>query len=190
MCNLHDPAAGLVALGAPMRLFAARANVWRVVACPYGLLSRLAEESGIGAQTLQGAGTYCGAANAQSIEDGFKLGDIMTMSPGHDDRQRGTTLVHQEHTLGPIFPPGLSGRVRRTLAPIAIVPPHYSCFFSTYSICFKRQKISLQQQTSWLQTRTDKDVFVCIHGTLHTVFFFKYSPSTLAEYLCQRTITV
>src|SRR5450759_1689619 len=122
MCNLHDPAARLVALDAPALLFAARANVWRVVARPYGLLSRLAEESGIGAQMLQDAGTHGGAANAQRIEDGFKLGDIMTIRPGHDDRERGATLVYQEHSLAPIFSPGPSGWVRPTLAQAAPSP--------------------------------------------------------------------
>lgn len=70
--NLHGPAVAVVALGAPMRLFAAGANVWHVVARSYRLLSWLAGESGIGAQMLQDASTHCGPANAQNIKDGFK----------------------------------------------------------------------------------------------------------------------
>jgi hypothetical protein len=45
------------------------------------------------------------------------LTDIMTMGPGHDQRQRDAMPVHQKMALASLFSPYPSGSGRRLLAP-------------------------------------------------------------------------
>ena len=50
------------------------------------------------------------------VEHCGELADIMSIGPGHDQRQRDATGVHQDVTLASLFSPDLSGSDRLPLA--------------------------------------------------------------------------
>ena len=47
----------------------------------------------------------------------IELGDVMSIGPGHDERQRDATAVHQQVSLASLFFPDPSGWVPQPLAP-------------------------------------------------------------------------
>lgn len=61
-----------------------------------------------------------GKGNDNGIEHGGELTDIMSMGPGHDQRQRDATSVHQKVALASLFSPYLSGSARRLPVPAVL----------------------------------------------------------------------
>jgi len=99
---------------------AARAHVWNISAPANGLSGRRPVEGGIGTQVLFGVRTAARAAAHDRIE--HELRYVMTIGPGHDDRQRDATSVDQQHSLAPIFSPDPWGLARQILAPEGLSP--------------------------------------------------------------------
>src|SRR3990172_3808930 len=115
MRNLHNPAPGLESVLAALLFFAARAHVWVIVALHNLLVRRHAAKTRIRAQVLRVIRPDLGALDNDRIQRTRQLRHVVSISPGYDDRQRGATLVDQEHSLSPIFSPDPSGFVRQIL---------------------------------------------------------------------------
>ena len=58
--------------------------------------------------------------NDDGIKHCSELADVMSISPGNDQRQRDATAVYQEVALASLFSPGLSGSDRLLPAPGAL----------------------------------------------------------------------
>src|SRR3990172_7414296 len=115
MRNLHNPAPGLESVLAAHLFFAARAHMWVIVALHNLLVRRHAAKARIGAQVLRVIRPDLGAIDDDRIQRTRQLRNVVSISPGYDDRQRGATLVDQEHSLAPIFSPDPSGWARQIL---------------------------------------------------------------------------
>ena len=76
--------------------------------------------SGVSAQVLAATHARRLALDHDGLQHGVELRDVMLIGPGHDERQRDATSVHQQMTLAPLFFPDPSGWGRRTLAPAAL----------------------------------------------------------------------
>ena len=74
--------------------------------------------SGIGAQVLAAPRAWRLAFDHDGLQYGIELRDVMLIGPGHDERQRDATAVHQQVALAPLFFPDRSGWVRPPLAPM------------------------------------------------------------------------
>jgi hypothetical protein len=103
VCGFHDPTTVLRRPPAPPLL---SCDPRSVPAEPNLLTNRLTVISLIriqeGAHSLRTGDDDC-------IEHGNELSDVMSMSPGDDQRQRDTTGVHEEMALASLFSPDLSG---------------------------------------------------------------------------------
>ena len=61
--------------------------------------------SSIGTQVLPAPGVRCLALDHDGLQHLVELGDVMLIGPGHDERQRDATAVHQQVALAPFFFP-------------------------------------------------------------------------------------
>ncbi len=75
--------------------------------------------AGIGTQVLAAPRARGLALDHDGLQREIDLRDLMLVGPGHDERQRDATAVHQEMSLAPPFSPDPSGWVRPPLAPVA-----------------------------------------------------------------------
>ena len=75
--------------------------------------------AGIGTQVLAAPGARGLALDHDGLQHGIELRDVMLVGPGHDERQRDATAVHQQMSLAALFFPDPSGWVRPPLAPAA-----------------------------------------------------------------------
>lgn len=113
MSDLHNPASrletgiGLLLLDFLATLFHAR----DVLSLFDNLSCWLAEIPLVGTQVLLALGTL----DDDLIQHHLQLTYVLSMSSGHDDRQRDSTTVHQQVTLASIFFPDPSGWDRRFL---------------------------------------------------------------------------
>ena len=80
---------------------------------------RSAGVASISTQVLAASLRRRGTLHHDGVKDGCKLADIMSVCPGHDDRQRDATTVHQQVALAPIFSPDPSGSARQLAQPAA-----------------------------------------------------------------------
>ena len=115
MRNLHHPAPGLVSIFSALLFFAARAHVRVIVALDNLRARRHAAKARIRAQILRVIRPDLGAFDDDRIQRSGQLRDVVSISPGYDDRQRGATLVDQQYSFAPIFFPDPSGWVRQIL---------------------------------------------------------------------------
>ena len=75
---------------------------------------------GIGAQVLAAPQAWRWPFDHDGLQHGIELGDVMRVGPGHDDRQRDATTVHQQVTFAAFFSPDQSDSGRPLLAPGAL----------------------------------------------------------------------
>src|SRR5450631_715426 len=121
MGDLHNPPSGSLRRVPPLLLgfLPAPFDMGNVAVLFNGRPRRLASIASIGTQVLAASLRRRGTLHHDGVEDGSKLADIMSVCPGHDDRQRDATTVHQQMTLASIFSPDPSGLARRFLEPVA-----------------------------------------------------------------------
>ena len=86
---------------------------WRVASDADLLADRFAVVSFI---RIQKPLPSLGKSNDDGVEHCGELADVMSMSPGNDQRQRDATGVHQEMALASLFSPGLSDSDQSLLA--------------------------------------------------------------------------
>ena len=77
----------------------------------------VASIAGVGAQVFAASGRRLVALDHDGLKERADLGDVMRVGPGHDERQRDPTAVHQQVTLASFFPPDRSGCSRPLLVP-------------------------------------------------------------------------
>ncbi len=120
VADLDHPAPSLLGRIAPLGggLLAAINNVRNVAVRIDDLQSRPTTVSGIGAQVLAAPRGRRLALDHDGTEHLVELRDIVLIGPGHDERQRDATAVHQQVTLAPLFFPDRSGFARPPLAPM------------------------------------------------------------------------
>ena len=73
-----------------------------------------------GAKVLAASSAWRLSLDHDRAKHRIELGDVMSIRPGHDERQRDATTVHQQVSLASLFFPDPSGSVRRPLAPWAL----------------------------------------------------------------------
>src|SRR5512139_864548 len=96
MCCFDDPAPVLRRSAGTTLL---PSNAWGVAMLPDRLLGRFSVVATISVQE----GTDLGRRWLEdaSVKDGAKLGDVIAICSGHDQRQRDATPVYQQMPLGP-----------------------------------------------------------------------------------------
>ena len=121
MADLDHPAPRLLGRVAPLGIgLLATINDVRDVAVRLDNLQRRPTSvTGIGAQVLAAPGAWGLALDHDGPQHLIELGDVMFIGPGHDERQRNATAVHQQVSLAPLFSPDPSGCAPRPLAPAA-----------------------------------------------------------------------
>ena len=72
----------------------------------------------IGAQVLAASNRRALALDYDSAEDRIDSLAVIHVGPGHDERQRDATAVHQQVAFASLFFPDPSGSVRQPLAPM------------------------------------------------------------------------
>lgn len=103
---LHNPSAGLeirIAL-LFLNLFPTLFDMWDVKTLLDSFLGWLASITFICAKVLH---NVIGTVDHDLIEHSLKLGDVMSVGPCYDYRQRDTTAVYQDVTLAALFFPYL-----------------------------------------------------------------------------------
>ena len=75
--------------------------------------------SSIGTQVLAAPGVRGLALDHDGLQHLLELCDVMLIGPGHDERQRDATAVHQQVALAPFFFPDRSGWAPPPVAPRA-----------------------------------------------------------------------
>ena len=73
----------------------------------------------VGAQVLAAPGDWGLALDHDGLQHLIELRDVMLIGPGHDERQRDATAVHQQVSLAAFFFPDRSGCAPPPLAPKA-----------------------------------------------------------------------
>ena len=106
----------------------------------------------IGAQVLAASLRWRGTLHRDGIKDHGDLADIMSICPGHDDRQRDATTVHQQMALAPIFFPDPSGLARRLPEPVALSSSLRRCS-AIATQCLPSRRTPPTQLSTGLQTR-------------------------------------
>ena len=121
MADLNHPAACLLGRIAPLGVsfLAATDNMRNVAVRLDDLQGATAAIAGIGTQVLVATNARRLALDHDGLQHCVELRDVMLIRPGHDERQRDATAVHQQMTLAPLFFPDPSGWDRQTLAPAA-----------------------------------------------------------------------
>lgn len=101
---LHNPSAGFeIWIGFLfLNLFPTLLYVWDVITLFDSLLGWLAGIALICAKVLH---NVIGTVNHDLIKNDLKLGDVMSVCPCYDYRQRDTTAVHEDMTLAALFFP-------------------------------------------------------------------------------------
>ncbi len=105
---LHNPSAGLEIwiVFLLLNLFPTLLYVWDVITFFDNFLGWLAGITFICTQVLH---NVIGAVDHDLVEHNLKLGDVMSVCPCYDYRQRDTTAVDQDMTLAAFFFPDLLG---------------------------------------------------------------------------------
>ena len=121
MADLDHPAPCLLGRVAPLGigLGATTDDLSNVAARLDNLQGTPAPISSVRAQVLAAPGAWRLALDHDGIQHLIELRDVMRIGPGHDERQRDATAVHQQVSLAPIFFPDRSGCARLLLAPAA-----------------------------------------------------------------------
>jgi hypothetical protein len=114
MCRFNDPTAVLRGPTGPALL---PAHPWDVTVSPNRLLGWFTVIAPI--RVEKGTMLVLGCSANPSVEDSPELGDVMPICPGHDQRQRDATPVHQQVSLGAFFSPDLWGSGLRLRVPLA-----------------------------------------------------------------------
>jgi len=119
VAHLDHPASCLLGRVAPLGIgLLATINDVRNVAVRFDDLQRgPASVTCIGTQVLAAPRAGRLALDHDGLQHGIELRDVMLIGPGHDERQRDATAVHQQVALAPFFFPDRSGCVRPPLAP-------------------------------------------------------------------------
>ena len=119
--NLHDPAASLVLwIAALARCLLLAAHHMRNVAMPLHRLRVLcAGVCGIGAQMFAATPRRVRPLDHDGIEHQLETFAVMHVGPGHDERQRDATPVHQQVAHAAFFSPDPLGWDRYLLVPSA-----------------------------------------------------------------------
>ena len=119
VADLDNPAPGLLRrislLG--LRLRAATHDVRDVAMRLDDLQRRSAPIARVGAQVLAASNARRLALDHDGLKHHVDLRHVMLIRPGHDERQRDATAVHQQVSLAPLFFPDPSGCALRSLAP-------------------------------------------------------------------------
>lgn len=74
----------------------------------------------VGTQVLAAPLWRCLAFDHDGLKHRIDLGNVVLIGPGHDDRQRDTTPVHQQMSLAPLFSPDRSDFGRLLLVPMVL----------------------------------------------------------------------
>ena len=121
MAYLDHPAPRLLGRISPFRigLFSAINHVGNVAVRLDGLQGATPSVARIGTQVLAASDAWRLAFDHDGFQHSIELRDVMLIGPGHDERQRDATAVHQQVALAPLFFPDRSGCVRPPLAPVA-----------------------------------------------------------------------
>ena len=121
VANLDDPASRLLLWVSPLGigLCAATHDVRNVAMRFDDLQCTPAAVAVVGAKVLAASNAWRLALDHDCAKHLIELSDVMSIRPGHDERQRDATAVHQQVSLAPLFFPDPSGWVRRPLAPVA-----------------------------------------------------------------------
>ena len=119
MAHLDHPSSRLLFGVAPLdvRLRASIDHVRDVAMVQDDLHCRFASIACVGTQVLVAPLWRCLATDHDGLKHRIDLGDIVLIGPGHDDRQRDATPVHQQMSLAPIFFPDRSDFGRPLLVP-------------------------------------------------------------------------
>jgi hypothetical protein len=154
MRNLHNPPPGSLRRMLPFLFgfLSAPFNVGNIAVFFNDAQRRNAGIASIRAQVLAAPLCRFGAPYRDAIQNRCKLTDIMSVSSGHDDRQRDATTVHQQVSLAPIFSPDPSGSARQLAEPAApsSLPRRYSAIARR---CLQRRHTRPTRLSIGLRTR-------------------------------------
>jgi hypothetical protein len=119
MAHLNHPSSRLLLGIAPfdVRLPASIDHVPNVAMVQNDLHCWFASIACVGTQVLVAPLWRCLALDHDGLQYRINLGDVVLIGPGHDDRQRDTTPVHQQMSLAPLFSPDRSDFGRPLLVP-------------------------------------------------------------------------
>ena len=117
--HLDHPSSRLPLGVAPfdVRLLASVGHVRNVAMVQDDLHGRFASIASVGTQVLVASLWRCLALDHDGLKYRIDLGDVMLIGPGHDDRQRDATPVHQQMSLASLFSPDRSDFGRPLLVP-------------------------------------------------------------------------
>lgn len=119
VAHLDHPSSRLLLRIAPfdVRLLAAVNHVRNVAMVQDDLHGRFASVASVGTQVFVASLWRCLALDHDGLKHGIDLGNVVLIGPGHDDRQRDTTPVHQQMSLASLFFPDPSDFGRPLLVP-------------------------------------------------------------------------
>lgn len=122
MTDLHDPAPRLLGWVAPLGLglLGTTDHMRDVAVCLDDRHGRAAAIPGVRTQMLAASLGWRLALDHDGLEHRIELSNVMSVGPGHDERQRDTTAVDQEVALAAIFSPDQSDWLRPPLVPMAL----------------------------------------------------------------------
>lgn len=121
MAYLDNPAPRLLLGVAPfvVCLLASIDHVRNVAMVQDDLHGRLASIARVCTQMLAASLRRFLALDHDGLKHRINLGDVVLIGPGHDDRQRDATPVHQQVTLAALFFPDPSDCAPQPLVPMA-----------------------------------------------------------------------
>ena len=120
MANLNNPAPGLL-FGISFEFVGflpSSFDMWDVAVLLNDFQGWRSGVACISAQMLVPPDGWVGALEHDGIKHSLDLRNIMPIGPGHDERQRDATPVHQQVAFAPLFSPDRSGCARPPLAPV------------------------------------------------------------------------
>ena len=119
VAHLNHPSSRLPLRIAPfdVRLLASVNHVRNVAMVQDDLHGRFAAIACVGTQVFVASLWRCLALDHDGLKYRIDLGDVMLIGPGHDDRQRDATPVHQQMSLASLFSPDRSDFGRPLLVP-------------------------------------------------------------------------
>ena len=94
----------------------------------HGLSGLFAVVGFVSTQMLRFVQGGLGTCDHDAVKDTLRLGDVMSIGSGHDERQRDATPVHQQMALAPIFSPDPLGSAQRFVTPLALSSSRHQCF--------------------------------------------------------------
>ena len=119
---MTDPAPRLLGWVAPLGLglLGTTDHMRDVAVCLDDRHGRAAAIPGVRTQMLAASLGWRLALDHDGLEHRIELSNVMSVGPGHDERQRDTTAVDQEVALAAIFSPDQSDWLRPPLVPMAL----------------------------------------------------------------------